>query len=263
MPFEADRHIVSIEYLPSELVPDTLGGKFSIVDVRCVDNGGRQFIIEIQTAWYDAFMQRIVFNAGKAYVKQLPKGHEYHLLQPVYTLAILCEDFDRKTDKFYHHYQIINRENSDEIIPGLEFVLIELTGKFRPETIADRKRMVLWLRFLHEVDEEMDELPAEMQENEQIREAAELCRESAFTPAERAGYDKFWDNISTAKTIIASIASSLEKGRTEGEKRKALKTAANMLIDGMPAEKVCQYTNLSPEEVEALIQQLKASGAIK
>ena len=28
MPFESDRYIVSVEYLPVELAPDTLGSKF-------------------------------------------------------------------------------------------------------------------------------------------------------------------------------------------------------------------------------------------
>jgi predicted transposase/invertase (TIGR01784 family) len=127
MPFEADRHILSIEYLPADLVPDNPGKKYSIVDVRCKDKAGRIFIIEMQMLWNEAFFNRIVFNAGKAYVKQLERGDEYHLLQPVYTLALLDENFDHKSDRFYHHFQIVNRENTEEIIPGLEFVLVELT----------------------------------------------------------------------------------------------------------------------------------------
>ena len=151
MPFEPGRYIEEIEYLSAEMTPDNPAKKFSVVDVRCTDNFRRQFIVEMQTRWYEAFMNRIVFNAGKAYVKQLGRSEDYHLLQPVYTLSILNRNFDKKTPKFYHHFQIINRENSDEIIPCLEFVLVELTEKFRPETIADHKLMVLWLRFLQEV----------------------------------------------------------------------------------------------------------------
>ena len=234
MPFEKDRYIETIEYLPTELVPENPLKKDSIVDVRCRDNRQRQFIIEVQMYWYEAFLNRIVFNAGKAYVKQLGAGEEYHLLQPVYTLSILNRNFDHKSDRFYHHYQIVNRENTEEIIPGLEFVIVELTDKFRPETMSDRKLAVLWLRFLKEVGEKMQSLPPEMEANADIRLAAELCEIGAFTEAELAAYNKFWDIVSTEATAIFSAltegraegeaiglekgeAIGLEKGRTEGE----------------------------------------------
>ena len=230
MPFEQGRHIVEMEYLPSEMVPENPGKKFSIVDVRCMDNFKRQFIVEMQINWYHAFMQRIVFNAGKAFVRQLDCAENYRLLQPVYTLAILSENFDYKTDRFYHHFQIINRENSEEIIPYLEFVLVELTEKFRPETISDRKLMVLWLRFLKELNEEMTELPHEMMENEDIRMAAQLCEKKGFTPEEQARYDGFWDAVRIEKTIHAEglekgVAIGLEKGEAIGlEKGEAERT---------------------------------------
>ena len=250
MPFEPDRFVEEITYIPAEMIPDNPTRKYSIVDVRCRDNQGRQFIIEMQMYWDGSFTNRLVFNAGKAYVRQLKRGEEFHLLQPVYTLAILNEDFDRQTDSFYHHYQIINRENTNEIIPGLEFVLIELTDKFRLATtgeavteavgekttgedntsavnqagfnsfnkvkakLSDRKLAVLWLRFLKEVGENMHSLPAEMQENEYIRQAAELCREGAYTLEELATYDKYWDIISTEKSLYKG---ALLKGRAEGQ----------------------------------------------
>jgi hypothetical protein len=66
MPFENGRYITDIDYLPTEMVPDNPGKKFSIVDVRCKDNFKRHFIVEMQGSWYEAFMNRIVFNAGKA-----------------------------------------------------------------------------------------------------------------------------------------------------------------------------------------------------
>ena len=218
MPFEPDRFVQEITYLPAEMIPDNPTRKYSIVDVRCTDNRGRQFIVEMQMYWDGAFTNRLVFNAGKAYVRQLKRGDEFHLLQPVYTLAILNEDFDHDSDRFYHHYQIVNREFTDEVIPGLEFVLIELTNKFRPETMSNRKLAVLWLRFLKEVGENMHLLPPEMQENEEIRQAVELCEEGAFTPEELAAYEKYWDIISTEKTLYIS---ALSKGRAEGEAERA------------------------------------------
>jgi predicted transposase/invertase (TIGR01784 family) len=131
MPLEDGQEIQSIEYLPPELAPNNPLSKNSIVDVRCRDNRGRQFIVEMQMHWTTAFNSRMVFNASKAYVKQLDRSDNYEILQPVYCLGILNAIFDNESESFYHHYQIVNRENTNEIIRGLEFVLVELP-KFKP-----------------------------------------------------------------------------------------------------------------------------------
>jgi len=247
MPLPADRMIVEIEYLPSELMPETPEKKYSIVDVRCIDNYKRQFIIEMQVFWNADFYNRIVFNAGKAYVKQINKGDDYHLLQPVYTLAIINENFN-KSKKFYHHYQIINRLDTKEVIPGLEFVFIELTDKFSPDTISSligkgqrrtmRKMMVLWLRFLKETNEKMSVLPDEMQKNEHIRKAAELCKRAAFTPEELLKYEASKEHIRIEKAVrdgtrrealAEGEAIGLEKGEAIGlEKGKAIGEAIGL-----------------------------------
>ena len=272
MPFEPGRHILSIEYLSAEQVPDNPGKKNSIVDVKCKDNYKRHFIVEMQMFWSEAFYNRIVFNAGKAFVKQIDSGENYHLLQPVYALAILNKNFDRKTERFYHHFQIVNRENMEEIIPGLEFVMVELTDKFRPETVSDRKLMVLWLRFLKEVNEKMRVLPPEMQENVFIRRAAELCEAGAFTPEELAAYEKYWDIIRTERTLMEDAlregraeghAEGHAEGRTEGraeglvagETQNQIKVVLNCHRAGYPIEAIATITGLIPVTTQVLFEK--------
>jgi predicted transposase/invertase (TIGR01784 family) len=219
MPLPADRKIESVEYLLPDLVPENPAKKYSIVDVRCRDNYGRQFLVEMQMYWSRAFNGRMVFNVSKAYARQLEKGDDFKLLQPVYGLGIINDVFDDKTTEFYHHYQTINKQNTDEVIEGLEFVVVELP-KLKPEKWNDRKMAVLWLRFLKEVKDQITEVSADLMENEDIRRALDICEEAAFTPAELAAYDKYWDMISTEKSIITvSHAEGHEKGREEGRKK--------------------------------------------
>jgi len=268
MPLPADRQIEEVEYLPAEQVPDILGKKNSLVDVKCKDKSGRMFIVEMQMLWTDDFMNRIVFNAGKAFVRQLDKNMGYHLLQPVYTLAILNENYDHKTEQFYHHYGIVNRENTDEVIDGLEFVLVELK-KFKSEKWSERKIAALWLKFLKEVGEDMTTLPAELAENEQIRKAAELCEEAAFTPEELAVYEGYWDWVRIEKTIKeGSLAIGLKKGEaigikkgetiglkkgeTIGLEKGKTEIALKMLKKGVSIEDICDFTGLSKEQIEKL-----------
>jgi hypothetical protein len=147
----------------------------------------------------------------------------------------------------YHHYQIVNRENTDEIIPGLEFVLVELTDKFRPETVGDCRLMTLWLRFLKETGEKMRKLPPKMQENEYIRKAAELCESAAFIPAELAAYDKYWDAISIEITLLTS---ERQKGKAEGKAEVVL----NAHKAGYSIETIAAFINLTLEQITEILK---------
>jgi predicted transposase/invertase (TIGR01784 family) len=251
LPLSLDRLIEEVEYLPAEQVPDIPGKKNSIVDVKCREKGGRVFIVEMQMLWTDDFTNRIVFNASKAYVRQLDKSESYHLLQPVYTLAILNENFDHKTERFYHHYGIVNKENTDEVIEGLEFVLVELK-KFKPENWSERKIAALWLRFLKEVNERMTTLPAELAENEQIYKAAELCRAGAFTPEELEAYEAYWDIVRTEKTIREG---SFVRGKAEGRSEIQEKGVLNGHSAGYSVEIISTITGLAPVQITEILKR--------
>ena len=89
LPLEANRLIVSLTYLPAEQIPDIPEFKRTIADVKCTDAQGRVFIVEMQMNWTDSFKQRLLFGASQALVKQVKKGKEYKLLQPVYGLGLV------------------------------------------------------------------------------------------------------------------------------------------------------------------------------
>jgi len=213
LPLPEGRQVTELEYLPAELVPDIPVLKNTIVDVRCQDNTGRQFIVEMQLFWTPSFRSRVLFNASKAYVKQLGTGKEYRGLQPVYALSLVNDEFEPGTEAHYHHYSIIHNELTDKRIEGLEFVFVELP-KFRAKNLTEKKLQVLWLRYLTEIEDKTEAPPADLLELPEFREAIEILRESAFTAGELETYDKYWDQVRTEKTLIAD---SLEKGRAEGE----------------------------------------------
>jgi predicted transposase/invertase (TIGR01784 family) len=261
------RQIKTIEYLSPEQVPENPAKKYSIVDVKCKDKSGRIFIVEMQMYWLDDFKKRVVFNAGKALVRQLLKGDDYDKLRTVYSLAILNEAFDRKTEEFYHHYHIVNPKNTDETLDGLEFILIELS-KFKSGKWAERKTASLWLRFLNEVGEEMRSLPQEFQDYGPIREAVELCETGAYTQEQLDAYDKYWDIIRIEKALkkaghaeglaeglVQGEAIGLEKGREEGEVISMEKAAINSHKAGIPIDTISTITGLTAEQITEILKR--------
>jgi predicted transposase/invertase (TIGR01784 family) len=162
--------IVEIEYRTGELVPELTDVlRNTIVDIRCTDREGRQFLVEMQLFWNESFRRRVLFNASKAYVMQLDIAKDFKLLKPVYALNLVNDTFDCSPE-YYHHYQIVNIGDTGKQIEGLEFFFVELP-KFTPRNRAERKQHELWMRFLTEINETTEEVPADLLENEYIREA--------------------------------------------------------------------------------------------
>ena len=286
LPFKSkEEEIQSIEYLTPEMVPETPLRKNSIVDVRCKDNRGRQFIVEMQMIWSPEFMQRVMFNAAKAYVRQLDKNEDYHLLEPVYSLNLVNDVFMKDLPGYYHYYRMVHEEHSDKIIEGLHLVFLELP-KFQPHTLSEKKMKVLWLRFLTEISDGLQEAPEELLENPEINKAMSVVEESAYTPAQILGYDYFWDIIRTEKTYYNSaqrrvdegikqgiqqglelgiqqgieqgiekgMAQGIEKGMAQGIEKEKMATIQSMYAEGLPIETIAKCVRLSVNEVKEVLK---------
>lgn len=230
LPFEsADEEISEvIEYLDPELRPRSPLKKDSVVDLRCRDARNRQFVVEMQMMWTSEFKQRVLFNASKAYVSQLDIGQDYELLQPVYSLNLVNDTYT-KGDKWYHDYRIVSVEETDEVIDGLRFVFIELP-KFRPDSFGHKRMQVLWLRYLTEINAKTRKVPDELMAVPEIHRAVDALEESAFTDQQLLVYDKFWDMVSTSRTLING---ALRRGRREGMQKGLEKGMAKGLERGM------------------------------
>ena len=251
LPFSEEQKITEIEYLPSELTPDNPMRKNSIVDVHCKATDGRQFIVEMQMEWTTAFKQRVLFNASKAYVRQLKKSKKYHLLQPVYSLSLVNDVFENDIEDFYHYYRLVHEEHTEKVIDGLHLVFVELP-KFKPHTISEKKMQVLWLRFLTEIGEDTKEVPEELIENAEVKQAIEIVEESAYTDEELAQYDKFWDAIRVEQAFVDEAEIRYGIGIKKGVKDANLNNARRMKAKGYAVEDIVEITGLTAEEILSL-----------
>ena len=253
LPFKSEEEeIKEVEFLPAELVPETPLWKNSIVDVRCNDNRGRQFIVEMQMVWSPEFKQRVLFNASKAYVRQLDRHDRYKILQPVYSLNIVNDLFEPGLDNYYQHYKIVMIENTDYVIEGLEIVFVELP-KFSVKNFGDKRMKVLWMRYLTEIDEDTEDVPQELQACPEIMQAVEQLKISAFNEAQMNGYEKFWDSVRVEKGLIESAEERGEvRGEAIGAKKEKLAIALNLKSIGIAPDKIAQATGLSLDDIAKL-----------
>ena len=261
LPLPEDAPIVELSYLPSEQVPVIPEFKRTIADVRCTDAQKRVFIVEMQMNWTDCFKQRLLFGTSQAFVKQIEKGQTYELLQPVYGLGLVAAIYETSTPDWYHHYQLVKKGSQDgDTIDHLQLIFIELP-KFPVHSPDEKKLKLLWLRFLREINEKTQTVSEELLEVPEIAKAVELAEESAYSQAELAFYESYWDQVRREKTLFNEKYTEGEaKGRAEGEAKgeargkaaEKMDIAKKMLAAGFPMPTITDMTGLTAEEINGL-----------
>jgi predicted transposase/invertase (TIGR01784 family) len=264
--------IETLEYCSQELPPERAKGKNSLVDVYCVDNFGRRFLIEMQVYWTKAFFSRMVYNVSKVYSGQIVEGDRYGLLKPVYGLAIVNATFSRTPD-FYHHYRITDAKDRTATISDMEFVLLELP-KFKPETISERKMAALWLRFLRDTGLTKP-VQEDLKDNGEILKAVNICERGAYTDAELAAYEAYWDKVRREKDFYSDglskglaqgrvegieegIAKGLEKGRVEGIEEAKAEMIRNGYKAGFSMEQLQTLSHYGSERITEIIKNIQS-----
>ncbi len=272
LPLPPGHDIVELEYLSQEQVPAIPTMKRTIADVRCKDQQGRIFIVEMQINWNDSFKQRLLFESGQAVVKQLEKGEAYHLLKPVYGLGLIASNFDPDPEHWYHHYQLVNViKPKREIIEHLQLVFIELK-KFPVQSRETKRLQVLWLRFMREIDRATQTIDPELLAVPEIKRAVRLTEEAAYNPGELDAYEMYLDQIRRENTLLIGrenkgreeglaegLAEGLEKGLKQGleqglaeSQAKVRLIAQSLLLKNIPMEVIVAATGLSVEEITQL-----------
>ena len=267
LPLPKDMTIEEVEIIDAENVPDNPTKKYSIVDVRCTDNRGRNFIVEMQNYWNREFFSRTLFNATSAYSKQLAKGNSFENLKDVYALALVNDKaFDYEGDDGYmQEFYLINKNHTEDIRHSLSLIFVELV-KYKPKDRGSRAIKDLWLRFLTEIDESTKEVDKVMLDNPEISQALGILETSAYSDGDMYAYEDFLLDVVTHRNAMKNeredgLAEGLEKGlkegRAEGEKigvekgakQKAYDIARNLKSIGLSAEQIATATGLSVEEI--------------
>ena len=109
--------------------------------------------------------------------------------------------------------------------------------------------MVLWLRFLTEINSNTKDIPADLLNDPEIGKAVEDLEVSGFTDAELRAYDKFWDSVSVERTLLDD---RYQKGIEEGMSQRSLEIARKMLAKGMDEASIMDMTGLTAEDIKLM-----------
>ena len=217
--------VVSIEFLPLELLSDSRDEKTSLVDVRCIDEAKRNFIVGIQLSPQKDFRKRALFYLSRVFSRQLGLGENYALLEPVYIISLLdFQLFNEFTDG-YHSYSMSREQDLQSTMEGLHLIFIELpklkkSSNFNPATLQD-----YWTLFLTQPDKLLNMSARHLHNYPNLLKAVDLLDESKYTREQLAAYDHYLDSIRSYNGAMMfrydegfdkGLEKGIEKGREEG-----------------------------------------------
>jgi hypothetical protein len=232
--------IVSLEYLPREQLPLAEGAKFSILKVRCKDRAGTMFVVEMQLIHHPGFINRVVYNACKAYAGQLKAGGWYTELTDVVAISIcdfeLWPDAQQERQKLplvpmLSRWNMVEQGSKHHGLLQVQYAFLEL-----PKMPAGRPEepgagLWAWL-FVHAP--ELTEVPADLPPGPYV-DALELANQARFTVAELQAYEKTRDEIRQVLEIAAArfsegLAAGELKGELKGKLEANRETLARLLV---------------------------------
>ena len=271
-----------IEYSDREQRRDVIYGKKTVLDLVCVDQRGRTFIVEMQSSPEDRFFERCVYYASGLYHLELSDGDEYVGLRPVYVVSFLDYRLRHEdeslwdTDRFISHWRFIeNRtgEVADQTISVI-FVEMALFTKSAGECVTESDRLF----YIFRNGGGFERVPEWIEESGGVsRRLAEACEVAAFSKEKKLKYEIEKMNErdiraqrayavregrkegfeqghaeGLAKGLAEGHAEGLAEGVAEGEAKAKASVARTMLQENMPIGQIARLTGLSETQIRAL-----------
>lgn len=239
--------IESVQIMNSDIEKEHIEDKYSRLDIKAITNKGEHINIEIQVKNEYNMIKRSLYYWSKMFENQIIEGDNYNKLSKTVCINIL--DFKYlKNDTFHNAYRLKEINTNEELTDTMELHFIEIP-KLRKlddsEEISDM--LEAWVAFIQSPDSEVVE-KLEMSKKE-IKEAkSELLRMSGDSK-ERDRYEKRKESILEKVSLIESAEL---KGLKEGENRKTIEIAKNLITNGLDNELIKNSTGLEIEEINIL-----------
>lgn len=261
--------IASLEILNPYQVPKLYDLKVTSLDIKAKDQLDREFLIEMQVAREDWFLQRAMYYSAKSYSQQLKIGGNYQALNPVIFLGILnFKAFEH--ERYFTRHIILDAQSHTHELKELEFNFIELTkfNKTENELVTTAEK---WLYFLKQAGK-LDHIPSNtsspiLQTAYQIAEQHQWSRDELEVYESQIMNEHRQRNIEQTvrkealkqgieeglkQGIEKGIEKGREEGREEGEKLKAFEIARGMLAEGLKITMIEKLTGLTAVEIKNL-----------
>jgi predicted transposase/invertase (TIGR01784 family) len=240
-------------------------------DLYCHCSDGKDFIVEMQRRSQRYYRERMVFYSTypiqQQYVDAKRKHEEKrpmepfvfnYKLRPIYIISITDFALDHKANwpegKFMSKYRIKEDATGELYCETLNYVFVELP-RFKKALKQNSALAEKWAYVFNNLAE-LKSVPDELSEK-YFRKLFETAKIVNFTDVEQSSYIEDqkmkYDYENVMEYAVEQAAEKAHNsGFSEGEARKGLEIARNLLAMGLSAEQIVRATGLSSAEVSAL-----------
>ncbi|MNC16858.1 PD-(D/E)XK nuclease family transposase [compost metagenome] len=216
--------------------------KQSILDIRGKTADGELINVEMQLFNKYDTEKRTLFYWSKLYNRQLLEGQSYKLLKKCVTINILNYSF-LPNNQYHNVFHLREDQSGIPLIDDIELHFLELPKLDNHSTPVESGGLVNWLLFLKGVDKSNWEV---LTMNEPVLKKAMDTLEFLSHDAEaRRLYED-------RQKYLHDEASMIEGALAEGERRKAIQMALELLKLGVDTTIIAKASGLSEAEIIAL-----------
>ena len=272
--------IRDLTFKNSEQLPPRIEERKAVYDIYCENDKGEKFIVELQKAKQNYFIERTIYYSTFPIMAQAQKGEWNYNLNAVYCVGLLdfrFSDYKNNEDKreVVHTHTIKNQHNR-QVYDKLTYIYLEMPN-FKKTEAELATRLDKWLYFIKNL-ENFQAIPEIFKNEVVFSEAIEKAEIARMTERELNQYNIdlkiYRDNISRFNTAKEDgkeegreegfkigreegkkegreegIEEGLKKGREEARKEMF----NNMIKNGMSIEILANVNGLTIAEVEKII----------
>jgi len=210
--------IIDLTFKNAEQLGQTEADRKAIYDIYCENEIGEKFIVELQKAKQNYFIERTIYYSTFPIREQAEKGQwDYHL-KAVYCIGILdfkFNDYDSELEKSEVLHTIkLKNQYGKVFYDKLTYIYLEMPN-FKLEEIDIKTRLDKWLYFIKHL-EDFQTIPS-IFKDEVFTQAFEKAEIAKFGQLELDSYEYSLKIFRDNKAVYDyAIESAFEKGMKEG-----------------------------------------------
>ena len=242
--------IEKLDFISQEELPATHEGKRSLVDVKCRNEKGEIFIVEMQNRPEQAFLNRVQFYASQSLAAQMIKGGDHSQMMPVVLLALTGRSVFGPEIPCISYHWTVEQATGSHLLRSIAYVFIELP-KFTKKRDACTTFQDEWLYFFSQWYRTKQ--PPNLKDP-LVREAYDTIERCNWTAAQFDAYIKsrLLEEIETGN-LAKSFQDGQIEGKAQGKAEADYERALQFVTDGtFTLEQAIEKFSLSDEMAERL-----------
>ncbi len=261
---EGEHVIAAVTILDPYQAPKISSLKRSFLDVKCRDERGVEFVVEMQVAYTEGFSKRVQYNACKAYVGQIPSGVDYPRLNQVIAISILDFTMFKEFEHYLSCHELRETITNNCYLDEIRHYFIELPKFTLTEALLETP-IEKWCYFLKHAGE-LQTVPEKLKAEPYLT-AFEVANRANMTREEWEVYDATMVAIQDERGRLtggiklalaeaeAAHAHARVEARAEGERLGQRKILQALRQKGLSHDEIADMSGLSVKEVEGLLTQ--------